>query len=74
MLLADWIAELAYLAESEGLVARGVERVELAGDSISATVTGERGDPPHLVKAVTYHRLEFERAGERWRARVVLDV
>ena len=74
MLLADWIAELAYLAESEGLVAHRAERIDLGGDSISATVAGERGEPSHLVKAVTYHRLEFERAGARWHARVVLDV
>jgi SHS2 domain-containing protein len=74
VLLADWIAELAYLAESEGFVPSAVERIDVAGDSVSATVAGRRGDPPHLVKAVTYHRLEFERGGAGWRGRVVLDV
>ncbi len=74
VLLADWLSELAYLAESERFVARRLERVERDGDSLSATVTGRFGDPPHLVKAVTYHRLEFARHDGGWRARVVLDV
>ena len=73
-LLADWLAELAYLAEADGFVPRQVERFELGGDSLSATVVGHLGAPPHLVKAVTYHRLEFAGAGDEWRARVVLDV
>jgi SHS2 domain-containing protein len=51
-----------------------VARLELEGNVLGATVAGHRGEPPHLVKAVTYHRLEFEPGGEGWRARVVLDV
>jgi len=41
---------------------------------IEANVRARVADPPHLVKAVTYHRLAFEAHGERWRARAVLDV
>jgi len=37
-------------------------------------VAGVLGEPPPLVKAVTYHRLAFEPSGERYVARVVLDV
>ncbi len=74
VLLADWLAELAYLAESDGFVPEEIERFELDGSSLSATVGGRLGEPPHLVKAVTYHRLEFASAGREWRARVVLDV
>jgi SHS2 domain-containing protein len=37
-------------------------------------VGGRRGEPPHRVKAVTYHRLAFERRGAGWTATVVLDV
>jgi SHS2 domain-containing protein len=74
VLLADWIAELAFLAETEGFVADAVERLELAPGALRAAVGGHRDTPPHLVKAVTYHRLAFEPRGDGWRAVAVLDV
>ena len=74
VLLADWLAELAYLAESEGLVPERLASLELGPAVLDAAVQGSRGDSPHLVKAATYHRLAFEPAGSGWRATVVLDV
>jgi SHS2 domain-containing protein len=73
-LLAEWLAELAFLAESQGFVPERVDELELSGDQLAATVSGRRADPPHLVKAVTYHRLELRESDRGWRARVVLDV
>ena len=73
-LLAAWLDELVFLAESEGFVATGIERLELSACELTATVSGVLDDPPPLVKAVTYHRLLFEPAGDRYVARVVLDV
>jgi len=73
-LLADWLAELAFIAETEGLVPERLVSLELDGTALRALLDGYRGEPPHLVKGVTYHRLRFERAGELWRAGVVLDV
>jgi SHS2 domain-containing protein len=73
-LLADWLAELAFLAESEGFVPEQLASLELGERDLRAVVHGRRGDPPHLVKAATYHRLTFERAAGGWRAGVVLDV
>jgi SHS2 domain-containing protein len=73
-LLAAWIEELAFLAESEGVVATRVAELELEAAGLRATVAGILDAPPPLVKAVTYHRLAFERAGERYVARVILDV
>jgi SHS2 domain-containing protein len=73
-LLADWLAELAVLGETEGLVPASVRELELGGDGLSATVEGKTGAPSHLVKGATYHRLAFERSDEGWFARVVLDV
>jgi SHS2 domain-containing protein len=73
-LLAEWLAELAFLAESEGLVPERLASLELGERDLRAVVEGRRGRPPHLVKAATYHRLALERAGEGWRATVVLDV
>jgi SHS2 domain-containing protein len=73
-LLAGWLEELAFLAETEGLVPERAEELRLAPAGITARVVGHRGSPPHLVKAVTLHRLAFERDGGGWRATVVLDV
>jgi SHS2 domain-containing protein len=73
-LLADWLSELAFLGETEGLVPERLSELRLEDDGLNAHIEGWRGDPPHLVKAVTYHRLAFERAGEGWRASLVLDV
>lgn len=74
VLLADWLGELAFLCETRGLVPDRLERLELTDDRLSATIGGRAGDPPHLVKGATYHRLSFEPADGGWRARVVLDV
>ena len=73
-LLAEWLGELAFLAESEGFVPERVDELELSDDQFAATVSGRRADPPHLVKAVTYHRLELRESDHGWHARVVLDV
>ena len=73
-LLAEWLSELAYLAESAGFVPDRVERLEVGGNALDATVVGHRASLPHLVKAVTYHRLGMWQEDETWRARVILDV
>jgi SHS2 domain-containing protein len=73
-LLAGWLEELAFLAETEGFVAERAEELRLAPAGVSARVVGRVGAPPHLIKAVTLHRLAFEQADDGWRARVVLDV
>jgi SHS2 domain-containing protein len=73
-LLAEWLAELAFIAESEALVPERLSSLELEEDGLSAVIEGRKGRPPHLVKAATYHRLALERTAEGWRATVVLDV
>jgi SHS2 domain-containing protein len=73
-LLAGWLEELVFLAESEGFVSAAVESLELGANSARATVTGFLNEPPPLVKAVTYHRLAFAQTGRGYCARVVLDV
>jgi SHS2 domain-containing protein len=73
-LLVGWLDELAFRAEMEGLVPDDVDRLELCEERLSATVRGHRGEPPHLIKAATYHGLAFERDGGGYRATVVLDV
>ena len=73
-LLAEWLAELAFLAETRGLVPLRATGLRLGEGSVVATVEGRLGAPPQLVKAVTYHRLSLRRSNGRWRATVVLDV
>ena len=73
-LLAAWLEELVFLAETEGFEPLELESLELGDDGLRATVRGRLGAPPHLVKAVTYHRLAFARADSGYSARVVLDV
>lgn len=73
-LLAEWLSELAYHAERDGAVPERVERLELSETALDALVAVVRQEVPHLVKAVTYHRLGIWREDETWCARVVLDV
>ena len=73
-LLATWLEELAVMAEIEGFEPVGIEDLELTRNSLVATIRGRPGDPPPLIKAVTYHRLTFEPTGSGYRATVVLDV
>jgi SHS2 domain-containing protein len=74
VLLADWLAELAFLAETEGFVPEAVDELVLSADGLRARVRGRRAAPPHLVKAVTYHRLAFAPHEGGWRATALLDV
>jgi SHS2 domain-containing protein len=74
VLLAAWLEELNFLAETEGFEPETAEELALEPRSVRARVAGRVTSPPHLVKAVTYHRLAFERTEDGWRAVAVLDV
>lgn len=83
LLLVEWLEELVYYLDAELLVFSRAD-VELQDDGggglvLTATLHGETYDPERhpakvAVKGVTYHGLEVRRDGERWRARVILDV
>ena len=73
-LLAEWLAELVFLAETEGLVPDEARDLVVGEDSVTAVVVGRTSEPRHLVKAVTYHDLELHRDRDGWRGNVVLDV
>ena len=74
VLLADWLAELVFLSETEGFLPTGARDFALDGHRMRAVVEGRTGQPRFLVKGVTLHRLAFERVNGGFRARVVLDV
>jgi SHS2 domain-containing protein len=73
-LFAAWLEELSFLAETQGFTPERVERLELEPSRLRARVSGRGGTPPHLVKAVTHHRLTFEPVEGGWQAVAVLDV
>jgi SHS2 domain-containing protein len=73
-LLAAWLEELVFLIDTQGFEPIALTDLELSPDSARAVVEGRLGEPPPLIKAVTYHRLAFEPSGAGYRATVVLDV
>lgn len=73
-LLVDWLNELVYLIETEAFEPSSVGELSIQDGNLKARVEGHRGNPSHLVKAVTLNRLEFGEHAGVWRARVVLDV
>jgi SHS2 domain-containing protein len=73
-LLAEWLGELIYLAETQDFVPDELIALELEDHELTARITGRVDNPSHLIKSVTYHNLELKSEGGRWAARVVLDV
>jgi SHS2 domain-containing protein len=69
-LLAAWLEELIYLADTDSFVPERAE-IELRDDGLRARVEGRRAQVDPIAKAATYHRLTFEPG---WHATVVLDV
>ena len=82
LLLFDFLGELVYYKDAEGLLL-GLESLALRGGPgayrLTAVAAGEAADPARHelgldVKAVTLHHLAVERVPRGWRATVVLDV
>ncbi len=80
-LLFDWLSELVYLKDADGLIFSRFDVSIRKNDAceLKATASGEPIDQrKHSlrsdVKAVTYHMFEVKKTGERWIARVVLDI
>jgi SHS2 domain-containing protein len=80
-LLYDWLAEIIWLKDAEGLLfARFAVEVDpgeppcLAATLWGAPIDGGAAALRADVKAVTYHLFALHRTGAGWRARVVLDI
>lgn len=78
-LMVDWLGELLYLHDAEGLVLRRFEVKNIGDGCFEATTWGEpfqegRHAIRTEVKAVTFHQLEVREKGGRWQARVILDL
>lgn len=73
-LLVDFLAELLYLAESEGLAFDVVE-IEAAEKRIAASLEGAAmRSHTKDIKAVTYHHLEVRDTARGVETRIVFDV
>ena len=78
-LMVDWLSELLYLHDVEGLLFREF-KVEYVGDQgLRATASGEPfREGVHVikteVKAVTYHQIQVSQTEDGWRAQVILDL
>ncbi len=79
-LLVDWLLELVFLTETEGLVFRRFVIEELSESRLRARVWGERFDRERhrshnvTVKAVTQYLLEIEREDGGYRVQVLFDI
>jgi SHS2 domain-containing protein len=83
-LLFDWLSDLVYLKDAEGVLFHDAGAVVTEDRSqavwrLRGTLTGESIDPARHelrsdVKAVTKHLYEVRQQDGRWLARVVLDI
>lgn len=74
-LLVEWLGELAYLAEMEGLVMRDFDIETLSPMALRATVRGGRAaELDKHIKAVTYHNLAIEQTPTGLQVTIVFDV
>ncbi len=74
-LLVDWLGELLWYTESEGLVFSQFEVQEITPTRLRATVRGEVvSDLEKQIKAVTFHNLAIHRTEEGYEVTIVFDV
>jgi SHS2 domain-containing protein len=74
ILLIDFLSELIYLTESEGL-AFDQFNLQLNGNQLVALVSGARIESlSKEIKAATYHNLNIKETGDGLSANVVFDV
>jgi SHS2 domain-containing protein len=74
-LLVNWLSELAYWTEAEGVVFGEFKLHHITQTHLQATVQG--GPVAYLqkhIKAVTYHNLEIVEVADGLEVTVVLDV
>lgn len=74
-LLVEWLSELAYWAERDGLVFREFDLDEITPTSLRATARGGRVEQLQKhIKAVTYHDLAIRPTDQGLEVTVVFDV
>lgn len=78
-LMVNWLNDLLYLFDVEGLLFKRFEVQEVADNHLKALVVGECYDPDrHImetaVKAATYHQIQVVKENNGWRAQIIIDL
>jgi len=74
-LLVNWLNELLYLTEVEGLVFGQFELVEFAPIRLRAVARGQANAPLRKhIKAVTFHNLHIASTDHGYQVTIVFDV
>jgi SHS2 domain-containing protein len=78
-LMVNWLGELLYLHDVDGLLFKSFSIDELLGGRLKARARGEAfQEERHVIKteikAVTYHQLQVQEERGRWMARIIFDV
>jgi len=78
-LLVAWLNEILYLLSEGRFLPARIERIEIAGNVLGATLAGGPADPSENrfvreIKAATFHGLAVERAGAVWTATILFDI
>jgi SHS2 domain-containing protein len=78
-LMVNWLGELLYLHDVDGLLFKSFSIDELNGGKMKARARGEAfQEERHVIKteikAVTYHQLQVKEERGGWMARIIFDV
>jgi len=74
-LLVNWLSELAYRAEVDGVLFRDITLTDASPTHLRAVLRGGRvASLQKHIKAVTYHNLQIVRTARGLEATVVFDV
>jgi SHS2 domain-containing protein len=73
-LLIDWLSELLYLHEMDGVVYNDIGILEASPTSLEAVIRGtDRWTPKTAIKAATFNDLSIERTAQGYTVTVVFD-
>jgi SHS2 domain-containing protein len=78
-LMVDWLTELLYLHEVEGLLFKRFEVESVGKDGLKAKAKGETyREGIHViktgVKAITYHQIKVRKEKKDWKAQIIFDL
>lgn len=78
-LMVNWLGELLYLHDVDGLLFKSFSIDELRDGTMKARARGEVfQEERHVIKteikAVTYHQIQVKEERGRWRARIIFDL
>ena len=78
-LMVNWLKELLYLFDGDQRVVVHIRIESLSENALKAVVatvafSPDRHQVGQEIKAVTYHQIQAGPDGDRWRARVIVDI